>query len=65
MSGGDISTVKILLAESVDLNGTDSTGRTPLMFAAGAGRLEVGAEVNDRGCIVIQCDSLRITIYER
>ena len=39
-SGGDFSTVKILLEESVDLNGTDSTGRTPLMFASGAGHLE-------------------------
>ncbi|CAL1146806.1 unnamed protein product [Cladocopium goreaui] len=39
--GGDFSTVKILLEESVDLNGTDSTGRTPLMFASGSGHLEV------------------------
>lgn len=39
--GGDFSTVKILLEESVDLNGLDSTGRTPLMFASGSGHLEV------------------------
>ena len=40
LAGGDFSTVKILLEESVDLNDTDSTGRTPLMFASGAGHLE-------------------------
>lgn len=44
--GGDFSTVKILLEESVDLNGPDSTGRTPLMFASGSGHLE--ADVGEK-----------------
>eukprot|EP00435_Cladocopium_sp_Y103_P057626 s408_g19.t3 len=60
--GGDFSTVKILLEESIDLNGTDSTGRTPLMFAAGAGHLEVirlllehQADVTMRNCAGHTC----------
>lgn len=46
LAGGDFSTVKILLEESVDLNGPDSTGRTPLMFASGSGHLE--ADVGEK-----------------
>ena len=38
--GGDLLTVKILLEDAADLNAVDNTGRTPLMFAAGAGHLE-------------------------
>ena len=47
LAGGDFSTVKSLLEESVDLNGTDSTGRTPLMFASGSGHLEADVGVKD------------------
>ena len=32
--------MKILLEDAADLNAVDNTGRTPLMFAAGAGHLE-------------------------
>lgn len=40
LPGGDLLTVKILLEDAADLNAVDNTGRTPLMFAAGAGHLE-------------------------
>ena len=52
MRGGCLERVKQLL-ESAEVNERDSTGRTPLMFAAQNGRLEA-AEGHSRAILDVQ-----------
>ena len=63
----DISSVKSILAEKVDVNGKDHENfdMTPLMLAAAMGNIEIANILLDAGAAIDQTDKIGITALMR